>query len=104
MKRLMELLFNHRQAQFLGTKHSPRYSFAVHQCAWFCNNPKCLHEKAVKDIAQYLWLTRANGLILKPNGNFHLDAYSDSDFAGLWHKDHAHLHESVLSQTGYVIT
>ena len=82
----------------------PDIAFAMHQCAWFCNNPKCLHEKAVKDIAWYLWLTRANGLILKPNGNFCLDAYSDSDFAGLWHKDHAHLHESILSQTGYVIT
>jgi len=82
----------------------PDIAFAVHQCARFCNNPKCLHEKAVKDIAQYLWLTRANSLILKPNGNFHLGTYSDSDFASLWHKDHAHLCESVLSQTGYIIT
>jgi len=58
----------------------------------------------VKDIARYLWYTRDKGLILKPNGKYTIDAYCDSDFAGLWHKDHAHLRESVLSRTGYVIT
>ena len=36
--------------------------------------------------------------------NLVLDAYCDSNFAGLWHKDYAHLRESVLSRTGYVIT
>jgi hypothetical protein len=29
--------------------------------------------------------------------------YVDADFAGTWHKEYAHLRESVLSRTGYVI-
>jgi hypothetical protein len=30
--------------------------------------------------------------------------YVDADFAGLWHQQHSHLRESVLSHTGYIIT
>ena len=89
---------------FLAQNTRPDISFAVHQCARFCAKPKCLHEKAIKDIVRYLWSTKDKGLILKPSGTLRLDAYCDSDFAGLWHKDNAHLRESVLSRTGYVIT
>ena len=77
---------------------------AVHQCAKFCNNPKLLHEKAVKHIGQYLAGTANQGIILNPDSSGKLDAYVDSDFAGRWHQKFAELRESVLSRTGFVIT
>ena len=82
----------------------PDISFAVHQCAKFCTNPKLLHEKAVKHIGRYLYKTQTRGYVLRPEPNGKLDAYVDSDFAGRWHRDYAELRDSVLSRTGYVIT
>jgi hypothetical protein len=32
----------------------PDILFSVHQCAWFCSDPKLSHEKAVKCIVRYL--------------------------------------------------
>jgi hypothetical protein len=32
-----------------------------------------------------------------------LDAYCDSDFAGVWHQEFAHLRVSCLSRTGFII-
>ena len=89
---------------FLAMNTRPDISFAVHQCAKYCNNPLLLHEKAVKHIGRYLYKTKDKGYILKPEKNGKLDAYVDSDFAGRWHRDYAELRECVLSRTGYVIT
>ena len=82
----------------------PDISFAVHQCAKYCQNPKLLHERAVKYIGRYLYKTRDKGITLRPEKNGRLDAYVDSDFAGRWHRDYAELRECVLSRTGFVIT
>ena len=89
---------------YLAMNTRPDIAFAVHQCAKFCNNPKLLHEKAVKYIGKYLAETRDKGIILRPEANGQLDAYVDADFAGRWHREFAQLRESVLSRTGYVIT
>ena len=89
---------------YLAMNTRPDISFAVHQCAKFCQDPKLLHEKAVKYIGRYLYKTKDKGIILKPEKNGQLDAYVDSDFAGRWHRDFAELRESVLSRTGYVVT
>jgi hypothetical protein len=40
---------------------------------------------------------------MKPNKNLSLDAYCDSDFAGVWHQEFAHLRDSCLSRTGLII-
>ena len=82
---------------YLAMNTRPDISFAVHQCAKFCTNPKLLHEKAVKHIGRYLYKTRSKGYTLKPEPNGKLDAYVDSDFAGRWHRDYAELRDSVLS-------
>ena len=42
---------------FLTNSTHPELSFAVHQCARFCNDPKMVHEQAVKRIIQYLLST-----------------------------------------------
>jgi len=40
---------------------------------------------------------------MHPSTNLSLDMYVDSDFAGMWHREHTHLRDNVLSRTGYVI-
>jgi hypothetical protein len=40
---------------------------------------------------------------MKPNKNLSLDAYCEIDFAGVWHQEFAHLRDSCLSRTGFII-
>ena len=89
---------------FLAANTRPDISMAVHNCARFCNKPTLLHEQAVKRIVRYLILTKDKGMILSPKNDFSLDIYVDADFTGTWHKEYAHLRDSVLSRTGFIIT
>jgi hypothetical protein len=91
------------QLNYLAQNYQPDISFAVHQCARFSKEPKALHEKAVKYVIYYLQCTRDKPLIMKPNKKFSLDAYCDSDFAGVWHQEFVHLRDSCLSHTGFII-
>jgi hypothetical protein len=91
------------QLSYLAQNSRPDIYFAVHQCARFSKEPMALHEKAVKRIIYYLQCTRDKPLIMKPNKNLSLDAYCDSDFAGVWHQEFAHLHDYCLSRTGFII-
>jgi hypothetical protein len=91
------------QLNYLAQNSWPDISFTVHQCAHFSQEPKALHEKAVKRIIYYLKCTRKKPLIMKPNKNLSLDAYCDSNFAGVWHQEFAHLRDSCLSRTGFII-
>jgi hypothetical protein len=64
--------------------------------AWLmCSSPLSwsLHEKSVKHIIYYLQCTRDKPLIMKLNKNLSLDPYCDSDFAGVWHQEFAHLRD-----------
>jgi hypothetical protein len=91
------------QLNYLAQNSRPDIQFAVHQCARFSKEPKALHEKAVKCIIYYWQCTRDKPLIMKPNKNLSLEAYCDSDFAGVWHQEFAHLRDSCLSRTGFII-
>jgi hypothetical protein len=91
------------QLNYLAQNSWPDISFALHQCAQLSKEPKALHEKAVKRIIYYLQCPRDKPLIMKPNKNISLDAYRDSDFAGVWHQEFAYLCESCLSRTGFII-
>jgi hypothetical protein len=73
---------------YLTQNSRPDISFAIHQCARFSKAPRALHEneKAAKRIIYYLQCTRDKPLIMKPNKNLSLDAYCNSDFAGIWHQ------------------
>jgi len=89
---------------FIAANTCPDISFTIHQCAKFANQPHfLLHEKAVKHISRYLYLTRNQGLLLQPQPDHSLNAYADADFAGCWHQAFSHLHDSSLSHTGYVL-
>ena len=89
---------------FIAANTRPDISMAVHQAARYSANPKAIHEVAVKHIGRYLHHTRTKGLILRPKPDKTLNAYVDADFAGRWHQNYAHLRDSVLSRTGYVLT
>jgi hypothetical protein len=91
------------QLNYLAQNSRPDISFAVHQCARFSKEPKALHEKAAKRTIYYLQCTRDKPLIMKPNKNLSLDVYYDSDFDGVWHQEFAHLRDSCLSRTDFII-
>jgi hypothetical protein len=91
------------QLNYLAQNSRPDIPFTVHQCARYSKGPKALHEKAAKRIIYYLQCTRDKTLIMKPNKNLSLDAYCDSDFDGVWHQEFAHLCDSCLSRTGFII-
>jgi hypothetical protein len=89
----------------LASSPCPDIAFAVHQCAHYCTNPKCIHELAVRRIVRYLKGTSDQGYLLCPTkSNLNLDCYVDADFAGLWTLPLSHDPISVKSRTGYVIT
>jgi hypothetical protein len=69
---------------YLATNTRPDISMAVHQCAWFCSNPRAIHELAVKWIARYLLKTKEKGLVHHPSHMITLNMYVDADFAGRW--------------------
>ena len=89
----------------------PDISFTVHQCARFCNDPKMVHEQAVKRIIQYLLSTvrqddpeAYEGLIFKVDRTKSIEVYVDAAFAGDWNQSWSQEPSSVFSRTGYFIT
>ena len=63
----------------------PEISYAVHQCARFCNSPRYSHEQAVKRmVTQFIELKRDNALeiIFVPNKGMRIDTYVAASFAG----------------------
>lgn len=88
---------------YLANNTHPDISMAVHQCARFSSAPNALHKLAVKRIVRYLSATSGKGITLCPTTNLTLEMYVDSDFTGMWHKEHSHLRHNILSRTGYVI-
>ena len=88
---------------YIASNTRPDITFAVHQVARFCNDPKLSHEKAIKRIVRYLIGTRDKGITVNPTDNHFLQCYVDADFCGLWTKDTADDPSSVRSRTGYVL-
>ena len=83
----------------------PELSFAVHQCARFCNDPKKCHEQAVKRILRYLINTTRTGdqgIIFRPDKTKSIDCYVDASFAGEWNTAWHDEPSSVMSRTGYI--
>ena len=90
----------------------PELSYAVHQCARFCHDPKRSHEQAVKRIVRYLLSTQAKhkgnnrapqGILFRPDKTKSIDTYVDASFAGEWNTTWSDEPSSVMSRTGYVI-
>lgn len=88
---------------FLAQNTRPDISFAVHACAKHSNNPSVAHGEAIKNICRYLYYTQDRGIHLFPDGTNTLDAWVDSDFMGAWTQEFAHLRETALSRTGFIV-
>ena len=88
---------------FLNQNTHPYISMVMHVCARHVNNPNWTHQDAVKYLCRYLYFTRNHGLISKPTGNNHLNAYVDHDFASQWSHATSQLWDSTISHTSYVI-
>ena len=88
---------------YLSTCTCPDIAFAVSQAARFSTNPKQSHATAVKTIICYLKRTRDLGIIMKPNGQLHLETFVDADFAGLYKQEDMLNPASAKSRTGYII-
>ena len=96
---------------FLVTCSHPELSFAVHQYARFSNDPKHVHEQAIKCIVRYLiGTTRSRnkteivrGILHKPDKAKNIEAFVNASFAGEWNATWSNEPSSVMSRTGYVI-
>ena len=85
-----------------GTR--PDITYATHQCARFCEDPREPHGRAVEHIVKYLKKTKHRGIILDPDRAKSLEVYADADFSGNWNKNTAeHDSSTAKSCTGYII-
>ena len=89
---------------FLERCSRPDISYAVHECARFCECPKKEHEKAIKWLGRYLKSTQDKGIVKQLNDEG-LQVYVDADFAGNWDPDHSENDkDTARSRHGYIIT
>jgi hypothetical protein len=88
---------------YLEQSTRPDISYATHQCARFCSDPRWQHGKAVRWIGRYLLATRDKGIILKPTDDSFV-VYCDSDFSGNWNQEEAHSDaDTARSRSGFII-
>ena len=90
--------------QYLCGNSKSEISFAVNQVVRHGNNPRRVHEQAVKRIGRYLLHTlykdkdgieRTRGTIFKLSPEelkqpLRLDLWADADFAGTWNAEEQH--------------
>jgi hypothetical protein len=89
---------------YLSSNSRPDIQFAVHQCARFTHNPKCVHGDAtILQICRYLQGTKEKGLRFKPATDLKLDCYCDADFAGLYNVEKHDDPVCVKSRTGFCL-
>ena len=88
---------------YLQNMSRPEIAMAVHQTAWFSNQPMLSHEKSIMRLGRYLLDTRKRGIIYEPEKSLGLECYVDADFASGWSQADSDNAENVLSRTGYVI-
>ena len=101
-------LFDYRlvigKLNYLEKTTRPDISYAVHQCARYCSNPRQNHSKAVIHIIRYLKGTGDKGIILRPLNSLNIETFADVDWAGNWNKDEAANDEATeKSRSGYVV-
>jgi Reverse transcriptase (RNA-dependent DNA polymerase) len=88
---------------YLEKPSRPDISYAVHQCARFCQDPKVERSAAVKRIGRYLLHTQDKGVYCMPDTTS-IKCYSDASFLGEWDKNRAKDDPiTARSRTGYVI-
>ena len=90
---------------------------AINQCTCFCNNPRLVHNCAIRLIGKYLesMSTYADlkdgnirlstcGVVYRLNKQKVIECYVYDDFSDGWAQADFDNAENVMSHTGYVIT
>ena len=68
--------------KFLEKSTRPDISYAVHQCARFCEHPKQSYGKAMQCLCRYLKATRDKGIMCNPDNDKSYECWVDADSAG----------------------
>ena len=90
---------------FLEKSTPPDISYAVHQCARFCEHPKRSHGKAVRRLCRYLKATRDKGIVCNPDTDKSYECWVDADFAGGFDRSIAGTDPTTSkSHSGWAIT
>ena len=89
---------------YLASNSQPDIACAVHQCARFTHAPWATHGDAVIHICRYLKGTSTSDLILQLTKELQLDTHVDSDYAGLWRREHNQNPVCIKSCTSFVIS
>jgi hypothetical protein len=89
---------------YLSGHSCPDIAYTVNCCACYMFNPRLSHKKALKRIGRYLKATRDKGLILNSSKVLKVDAFPDTNFAGLYGYAKITCSEVVKSRTGFLIT
>ena len=90
---------------FLEKSTRPDISYAVHQCARFCENPKQSHGDTVRHLCQYFKATRDKGIICNPDNDKSYECWVDGDFAGGFDRKIAGMDPMTSkSRSGWAIT
>ena len=100
--------FNYRSVigmmNYLEAGSRSDISYATHQCARFCSNPRKEHGDAVKWLGRYLLGTRDKGMTFQPDQDAGLEVYVDADFAGNWDPKQPETDaDTARSRHGYII-
>jgi hypothetical protein len=90
---------------YLSGHTRPDITFAVNCCAHYMFCPKHFHELVLKRVGHYLKQAFDQGMVMNPSSDVcKIDAYPDTDFAGMYgyeeHTDPA----CTKSWTGFIIT
>jgi hypothetical protein len=90
---------------YLSRHTHPDIAYAVNCCARYMFCPKHFHELALKRIGRYLKQTSDRGMVMYPSPDIcKIDAYPDTDFAGMYGHEKPVDPSCVKSCTGFVIT
>jgi hypothetical protein len=80
-------------------------SYATHQCARFCEDPRKEHGDAVRWLSRYLKGTKNRGLVLDPDASKGLEVHVDASFTSDWDpKEALKDKDTARSRHGYVIS
>jgi len=90
---------------YLSGHTRPDITFAVNCCAHYMFCPKHSHEIALKQIGRYLKQTPDRGMVMNSSSNVcKIDAYPDTDFAGMYGHEENTDPACAKSRTGFIIT
>jgi len=88
---------------YLSSNTRPDITFAISQTCRYNHAPKQSHAQAMKHVLRYLKATEDIGLFVKKADKLTLEAYVDSDFAGLYKIEDNSNPVSAKSRMGYVV-